>query len=72
MHFFLKEKADIGPCMDIKAHNGLLYAIDISSTQKPRVTTAISTNTSPAKAIFVGERILMPGGRSGLLELILS
>lgn len=48
---------------------GEIRALDIANAESPTVLSHVKTNASPAKAIFCGNRILIPGGRSGLLEL---
>ena len=50
---------------------GLIYAVDASDIQHPQVIATLSTNASPGKALFIEDRILIPGGRSGLLEMTL-
>ena len=47
---------------------GEIRVLDITDAESPTVLSYVKTNASPAKAIFCGNRILIPGGRSGLLE----
>ena len=48
---------------------GVITVLDVTELTKPQIVATLTTNASPSKAIFVGERILLPGGRGGLLEL---
>ena len=52
-----------------KRYSGEITVLDISDIEHPRILTHLQTNASPGKAIFSDERILLPGGRSGLLEV---
>jgi len=55
-----------------KRSAGLVTVLDVKDLTAPRIIAKVETNASPSKAIFVGERIFLPGGRSGLLEMTLS
>ena len=63
------------PCGDLlvatNRPGGQVSVLDISDPMAPRLLAKISTCASPGKAVFLQERILIPGGRSGLLELTL-
>lgn len=48
---------------------GLVGVTDISTLTKPRAVCTISTNASPGKAVAAGQRIFLPAGYGGLLEL---
>ena len=48
---------------------GVITVLNVTELTKPRIVATLTTNASPSKAIFVEERILLPGGRGGLLEL---
>ena len=48
---------------------GRIWAADISNPQAPRLWARLDTNASPGKAVFDGDRILIPSGRLGLLRL---
>lgn len=48
---------------------GTIYLLDIKDLHAPRIIGEISTTASPYNALFLGDRILLPGGRSGLLSL---
>jgi hypothetical protein len=48
---------------------GKVYLLDIKDRHAPRILAELSTTASPYNALFLGDRILLPGGRSGLLSL---
>lgn len=49
---------------------GLVAVTDISDLTNPQHIAACEINASPGKPIQIGERILLPGGHGGLLELM--
>ena len=48
---------------------GRVWVADLSDPQAPRRLAKLDTNASPGKAVFDGDRILIPSGRLGLLRL---
>ena len=48
---------------------GVITILDVINLAQPRILAKLTTNASPSKAIFVDDRIFLPGGRGGLLEL---
>lgn len=48
---------------------GNVYVLDIKEPTSPRLIAELSTTASPYNALFLGDRILLPGGRSGLISL---
>ena len=57
----------------IAAHRpaGRIWIADISDQQAPKLLARLDTNASPGKAVLDGDRILIPSGRLGLLQVIL-
>ena len=48
---------------------GRIWVVDVTDLENPRLLAKAETNASPYEAKFDGDRILIPGGRLGLLEL---
>ncbi|MBE6627591.1 MAG: hypothetical protein E7629_01555 [Ruminococcaceae bacterium] len=48
---------------------GRIWAADISNLQAPKLLAKLDTNVSPGKAVIDGDRILIPSGRIGLLQM---
>ena len=48
---------------------GRIWVADISNDQVPKLLAKLDTNVSPGKAILDGDRILIPSGRVGLLQM---
>ena len=48
---------------------GKIYLLDIKDLHTPRIVAELFTTASPYNALFSGNRILISGGRSGLLSL---
>jgi len=48
---------------------GVIWALDISDVNAPCVLARLETTASPERALFVGGRMFIPGGRDGLLEM---
>ena len=48
---------------------GMIWILNIRDPDKPTIEARLTTNASPSKAILAGDRILLPGGRGGLLEV---
>lgn len=48
---------------------GKVYVLDVKELSSPRLIAELSTTASPYNALFLGDRILLPGGRSGLISL---
>ena len=48
---------------------GVIWVLDISDINAPRLLAKLETSASPERALFVGGKIFIPGGRDGLLEM---
>ena len=46
---------------------GTVRIVDVSDLEKPKILAKLRTNASPSKGVWVGERLLVPAGRHGLL-----
>ena len=51
---------------------GIITVMDISNIKTPRHIGSCTTNASPGKPVYIKNRILIPGGHQGLLELTIS